>query len=116
MAGESIQRELGSITAEIKNLYKSFEDNTDSQNIILNEIKTKLDYTNGKVRNHDFWIKAVKWGSGIVGSILLIASPILIDYLSDKIAASVEKSIDEKLEGEIKNVLQTFDYEKYETR
>lgn len=90
---DGVQRELGTLTEQIKNLHSLLTLLTVEQNKKLDIIGAKLDYTNGKVRNHDFWIKTVKWGAGIIGTFLVGISPFLVDYLSDRIAEDVQVKV-----------------------
>ena len=108
---DGVQRELGTITEQIKNLSRLFEDGTVQQNVVLEEIKKKLDYTNGKVRNHDFWIKAVKWGAGIVSGIAIAVIPYIAEYISNKISEDVQEKINLTLDAHIEKVLSTYEFD-----
>lgn len=108
---DGVQRELGAITEQIKSLHNSLTILTIEQNKKLDGIGGKLDYTNGKVRNHDFWIKAVKWGAGIVCGFALLITPYIVEYLSTKIAEDVQRKIEIDLEKKIGKVLSTYEFE-----
>lgn len=103
---EGVQRELGRMTAEIKSL----TDLNEKQSKILEQISAKLDYTNGKVKNHEFWIKAVKWGAGIICTTAILFTPTIINFLSDRIVSDVEKAVDESIEKKIKFILSTYEF------
>lgn len=52
---------------ELDTAFKEIRDHLTSQDGVLQTISAKLDYTNGKVKFHDFIINTFKWvvGTGI---------------------------------------------------
>lgn len=84
------------------------------QNAVLKEISKKLDYTNGKVRNHDFWIRAVKWGAGIIATIVVMVMPFAIKLLSERIAVEVEKKVSDGIEERVEEILSTYEFDSLE--
>jgi len=81
------------------------------QNTVLKEISAKLDYTNGKVRNHEFWIKAVKWGAGIVCATAIMVTPYIVDYLSEKIADDLHERNVKDIQDTIEDILSTYEFD-----
>lgn len=98
--------------------FDDMKENLRKQDLMLERISTKLDYTNGKVRNHDFWIKAVKWGAGIVGTIIILVFPFALDYFVDRISSEVEstvtEAVDDSIERRIRDVLSTYEFDSIE--
>ena len=53
----------------------------DVQDKSLTEITKKLDYTNGSVREHKFYFKALWWGFGLIGAFIIYIFPTVTEFV-----------------------------------
>ena len=106
------------IKETVVNGFSDVKEGMHAQDIEIKEIKKEVKATNGKVRWHDFFLKAVIGCTGVVIGAIAGLSPIISDYVSEKLGDEFEKrqkknfeEFDARLDERLDEILSTYEFE-----
>jgi hypothetical protein len=93
---DSVQRELGSLTEQVKSVHEKTKEQTE----ILKRIDVATQKTNGRVSRLEFWRSAIIWGSTTLWGFMVLIAPFIASTVIKNMKASIQQSVQEQMKKE----------------
>jgi hypothetical protein len=93
---DSVQRELGSLTEQVKSVHEKTKEQTE----ILKRIDVATQKTNGRVSRLEFWRSAIIWGSSALWGIMVLIAPFIVTTVLRNMQESIQTSVQEQMQKE----------------